>query len=146
MARKIKPRGRWTSRFHFLTRFLGLTGLLLAGLGALVASVYWNRLPGWESLPAFLQGEKPGDVPLLEAQIVAGVIAGGLILVVLAALVELIGTLFFVAGRRSAPGPVAMVPIGLAAVLLLGLNVFPLQPPLRFASTPHLPFTPSPEP
>src|SRR5918911_4360437 len=48
MALTKKPGARWWSRLHFLVRFLGLTGLLAAGVGAALA-LFENLLPPWET-------------------------------------------------------------------------------------------------
>src|SRR5262245_17398595 len=41
-----RPRGLWWSRFHFLIRFLGLTGLVAASV-ALTLAWRQNVLAGW---------------------------------------------------------------------------------------------------
>ena len=46
MAVTKRPRGRWASRFHFLVRFLGLTGLVAAAVGGVLAGLR-HMLPSW---------------------------------------------------------------------------------------------------
>ena len=50
MAVSNKPRGRFWSHLHFWLRFLGLTGLLAAGVGAVLAGIQGlaARVPAWD--------------------------------------------------------------------------------------------------
>ncbi len=119
---------RFWSRLHFLIRFLGLTGLLAVGVGAVLGALYnlgdgvqaawhssWQAL--YEKAHALLL-DAGGTVPTLAVYLVAGGLAAAL----LALLVELVGGLFFAAGRRSAFSLNAVVQAALAAVLLVGVN------------------------
>ncbi len=145
MALTNKPRGRWWSRLHFLLRLLGLTGLLAAVCGAVLAGI-WGLIPTWdagrgteqnlrtvwESVRATAEAnvrgvieQQPGD--LFERVIVGLVLVGGA-LALLALLVELIGALFLVAGRRSAFGGNALVQVALAVALVIGVNVLAQLP------------------
>lgn len=119
------------SRVHFLIRFLGLTGLLASGVGGALAYYHglwpgvetaWNE--SWQALldkSRVLIEEGAG-----ETLATAGVylVAGGVTAVLIALLIELIGILFFAAGRRSAFGTNAVVQAVLAVALLVGVNVY----------------------
>src|SRR5438270_11937977 len=92
-------RGRAWSRFHLLFQFAGLTGLMLAGVGAGLRSVEF----------------RPWDRYLLYAG--AG-LAG------LALLIELIAAFGQVRGQRGQVGFNAVVQIVLAAAVVAGVNVY----------------------
>lgn len=141
MAPTNKPRGRFWSRLHFLLRFLGLTGLVAAGAGAVLAGVQ-GLWPAWDAGRAAgdnlralwdagrakadqtvrgLMEQQPGDV--FERVIVGLVLVGGA-LALLALLVEVVGVLRLAAGRRSAFGGNVVVQVALALALLVGVNVY----------------------
>jgi hypothetical protein len=156
MALSNKPRGLWWSRLHFLIRFLGLTSVLVAGVGLAIA---WRKgaLANWEQLTAWEQvrpaAEKTLD-DLVDAlrgmvsqnrQIFAVVMASCAGLVVFALLVEFLAILARVSGRRSAFGFNAVVQIGLAVVLLIGVNVYSFTHGRRLDWTSDRQFTLPPE-
>lgn len=120
------------SRLHFLVRLLGLTGLLTAYAGVMLAA---PARP--DDLPAALTHLDPTTRPGL----------GGLLLLLgwlaaLAALaVEVVAALRVVAGRRSAFGANAVVQVLLAALLLVGVNVWSFRHPERFDWTREQQFT-----
>src|SRR5689334_22559169 len=110
MAVSNKPRGRFWSHLHFWLRFLGLTGLLAAGVGAVLAGVR-GLLPDWDAgRPAAdnirtlwdfarataeenVRGvieRQPGD---LFVRVVVGLVLVGGALALLALLVEILGAL-----------------------------------------------------
>src|SRR5436190_324327 len=99
MAMTEKTRGRLASRFHFLTRFLGLTGLLVGAVGLVLRSL------GVEDWGLYLS-------------------AGGGAAAALALLYEFARTATYVAGRRSAVGTNVAAQLVLACVLLVGVNAF----------------------
>src|SRR5437879_522226 len=117
----------WWSRFHLLIRFAGLTGLVCAGIG--VALGYLQNIldrvltqdlqAAWEYVRSTLRGEVATS---LAVQVAVGLLAGGIVLALLALLTEVLAILFLVAGRRSAFGFNALVQVVLAAVLLVGIN------------------------
>jgi hypothetical protein len=141
MAVTQKPRGRWASRFHFLVRFLGLTGLLAAAVGVVLAGLR-HLLPPWndgrqlwdnlrdaaqwayatadENIRGVLNG-LPGDT---FKQVVVGLVVIGGAFALLALLVELLVLLRLAAVRRGAVRLNAVVQVGLAAALLVGVNVY----------------------
>jgi hypothetical protein len=96
---------------HFLIRLLGLTGLLAAGVGLVVASV--TRGEGGPVV-ADLTWERLGEYAAL----------GGGALVALAVLVEVLTGLPQLVGRRGAFGTNVVLQVLLAVVLLLGVNVY----------------------
>src|SRR5438105_835536 len=109
MALKKQSRGRGWSFLHFLLRVLGLTGLLAAAAGGVLAGIQglfppWNAgLTLGENFHAITEAvsAKIGDT--FEFVIVALILAGGAV-ALLALLVEIISMLRLVAGRRSAFG------------------------------------------
>jgi hypothetical protein len=123
MELKPKRPSRLWSRLHFLTRVLGLTGLLAAGLGLLLGLT--TDLHDVNQIVAALsQSGLPAVVAWL---LVAG---AGAVLVSL--LVEVGVVLRVVAGRRSLVGGNAVLQIVLAGVLLVGINIFSFGHYLRF--------------
>src|SRR5688572_13834470 len=104
MARKSRSPGRWWSRFHFVLRFLGLTGLVAFGAGVAVAFV--NNLLDWPRLlnPDYVLPAVQGQSGTLIEQIAVCLLVGGALAAALALLVELLGFLFSLTGRRSALG------------------------------------------
>ena len=87
------------SRIHFLARLFGLTGLLVAAAGGVVANVL------------------PGDVG-------RSMMITGSILALLALLVEIKVALGQTAGRRGAVGSNVVIQVVLAAALLAGVKTF----------------------
>lgn len=113
-------RGRVWSRFHLLMRFAGLTGLMVAGVGAVLASVAIEPLGHY-----LLYGG-------------GGAAALGL-------LVELIGAMSLMTGQRGQVGFNAALQIVLAAALLAGINVYSFRHYQRFDVTRDRQFTIDPE-
>ena len=103
--------------FRFLLRFLGLTGLVLAGVGAVGLASESDRF-SWDVLRAAIQGQRSQLEIGASYLLVGGLAVAGVVL-----LFELLGTLRQSAGRRSALGTNAMIQIGLASALLIGVNV-----------------------
>ena len=103
------------SLLHFGIRFLGLTGLLVAAVGLVLASSQ-GTLDSWND---FLGTYGGGNGELIAWLVGAGSAAAGL-----AVLVELLVVLFMTAGRRSALGFNALVQIVLAVILLVGVNLW----------------------
>lgn len=129
MALTSKPAGRWWSRFHFLLRLAGLTGLLVAGVGlalVVIDQVEWWRAAReagrgpWEAVRPVLAGES-GE-PVLRTSLWLVIAGSGA--VVLAVLAELVSGLRLAAGRRSAFGLNAALQVVLAVVIVVGVNVF----------------------
>ncbi|HKI31895.1 MAG TPA: hypothetical protein VKA46_08500 [Gemmataceae bacterium] len=142
MALNDKPRGRWWSWLHFLVRFLGLTGLLAAAVGAVLIHVV-GLLPPWDGKPVtwgavsdYVEAALgPARQALSDALAgaedtdrLAGVAVALLVIgapfVLLALLAEALSVLRFAAGRRSAFGSNAVAQVVLAAALVVGVNVF----------------------
>src|SRR5436190_9670273 len=92
-------RGRVWSQFHLLFRFAGLTGLLVAGVGAVLMAVE----------------VQPWGQQLLYA-------GGGL--AVLGLVIEIIAAASMLAGQRGQVGFNALLQIALAVALVAGLNVY----------------------
>src|SRR5262249_29906601 len=118
MALKEAPRpNRWAARLHFLVRFLGLTGFVVAATGLVIALV--QNLGPDAFLPA-LEGDNSDLVAQLAAYFLA--VGGGLLLLLL--LVEALVALTVVAGRRSVFGFNATLQVAIAIALVVGVNVF----------------------
>jgi hypothetical protein len=117
MAIKQSP-GLWWTRLHFLLRFLGLTGALVAVIGlVLIEPRTWLDVQD-----AILEESATSQVALGGWLLAAGAVAALLTLAV-----EVIGVLRVAAGRRSLVGFNAVVQVVLGAVLLIGLNVWSFQ-------------------
>jgi hypothetical protein len=126
-------RGRFWSRIHVLIRFAGLTGLLVAAVGLVMALIVMEVFEldqllerGWQASARIAVGEALWeDLPLL--LLIGGLIAGLFTLVV-----EAVMVVNFVAGRRSAFGFNALVQVALAAALLVGVNWYAFWHYARF--------------
>ncbi|HZT83095.1 MAG TPA: hypothetical protein VFA26_22900 [Gemmataceae bacterium] len=152
MALSKKPRGRWWSRLHFLIRFLGLTGALAAGVGLVLAGAQGylppaDRLFTGETLRTLpetargplgemLQGQR-GLLP----QVTAWLVTAGTVAALIALLVEFVTFLIFASGRRGAFGSNVLIQVGLAAVLLVAVNLLSFQHYRRFDWTTGQRFT-----
>lgn len=141
MALKNRSQGRWLSRLHFLIRFLGLTGLVAAGVGAALA--FLQQILAWDLLsqPEFVRSTIAGEKGSLPQQVAVSLLAGGLACAAFALLIELLGGLVTVAGRRSAFGTNALVQAVLALALLVGLNYYSFHHYRRFDLTTQKQFT-----
>jgi hypothetical protein len=156
MALSNKPRGLWWSRLHFLVRFLGLTSLLVIGVGLAIA---WGKgaLAGWEQIKSWEEVRPAAEAShdeLREAmhglagqkrEIYAVVMTTCAGLALLALVVEFLAILVRVSGRRSAVGFNAVVQIALAAMLLIGVNVYIFSHGQRFDWTSDQRFTLPPD-
>ncbi len=123
MAVARPPRGAdrrnrpFWSRLHFLVRFLGLTGLLVAGVG-LVLAQQDGLLASWDTAVAAGRVVLDRNFDDLGACLVVGGGAAAL----LALVVEGLVLLRYTAGRRNVFGLNAAVQVALAAALLVGVN------------------------
>jgi hypothetical protein len=117
--RPLRRQGRFWSRLHFLLRFAGLTGVLVAAAGLVLA--WWdNLLATWQS------AYEAGFSALLGEPAALGtyLTLGGAAAVLLALFVEVLVILGLTAGRRSISGASTVLQIVLAAILLIGVNLW----------------------
>ena len=137
------------NRFRFLVRFLGLTGLLAVPAGWLLAAGALPTVPDWtadalrpaiESTLPLTEGSRGLPVQVGSILLLAGAAA-----VLLWLVVELLGGLFLVAGRKTAVGTNAALQIGLAAALLVIVNAVSFAHYLRFDLTRSKEFTLAPQ-
>jgi hypothetical protein len=158
MAVKQKPRGRWASRLHFLVRFLGLTGLLAAAVGVVLA-VLRHLLPPWSNDRTLWENAQTlgqsayatADENIRDVidglsgdtftRVVVGLAVVGGAVAVFALLVECLVLLRLAAVRRGTVRLNAVVQVALAVALLVGVNVFAFLHPLRFDWTRDKQFT-----
>ncbi len=110
--------GFFWSRLHFLIRFLGLTGFLVACVGLVLAGL-GGLLASWSAAREAVLAVYAGGGPLGAWLVVVGAAAA-----LLALLVEALVVVRFAAGRRSAFGFNALVQVALAAALFVGVNVW----------------------
>ncbi len=110
--------GFFWSRLHFLIRFLGLTGFLVACVGLVLAGL-GGLLASWDAAGAAVQAVFAGGGTLGTWLVLAGAAA-----FLVAVVVEGLVVVRFAAGRRSAFGFNALLQVALAAVLLVGVNVW----------------------
>lgn len=128
--RSVRPRQRlFWSRLHFAIRLLGLTGALLACVGAVLASLKHEL----DSLTDAKTIQDAYTVGLNLAQTAIDnperdwrtlLLFGGAAIALFALLVEAIVVLCFTATRRSAFGFNALLQGALAAILLLAVNAW----------------------
>ena len=128
----IRSRTTWGTRFRFLIRAVGLTGVLAAATGAALLATVFTSTNEWtvENLKAAADGAR-GTF----AQVAAWTLAVGVIAVALALVVELLGTLALVAGRRTAAGTSATVATIAAIALLVLVNAYSFLHHARFDFT-----------
>jgi hypothetical protein len=129
------------SRLHLLVRLLGLTGLVAALIGLNMAHIQ-GAVPsleeGWNNLVDVVQ--HPGENTTLPAQTAYGIL-GGLALLLLALVAEIVVISRKAAFRRSASGLNAAVQVGLAVALLIGVNWFSFRHYTRIDCTRDRQFT-----
>ena len=132
--RSVRPRRQnlFWSRVHFVIRLLGLTGALAACVGLVLAAV----TRALASLADVQTLQEAYDVSLKLGQTALDdprthwptlLLMGGAAAALFALLVEALVVLFFTATRRSAFGFNAVLQGALAAVLLVGVNVWSFQ-------------------
>ncbi len=132
MAMSTNRSRPWLSRLHFLVRLAGLTGavaVLGAGVVAYEQGLFGtaDRAPAealrsaGERALAVVQGTAEEDSLF---RVTAYVFLGGAACALLWLLAEALGVLRFTAARRSAFGLNALLQVGLAAALLVGVNVY----------------------
>lgn len=140
--RDDRQRTTFGNRFRFLLRVLGLTGLLAVVVGLILIAGYEQRFAAAlsETGQAALRGELG-----LTLQVAAYCIAGGVIAVVLALVVEFLMLLVLATGRKTAVGTNATAQVALAVVLLLIVNAISFSTYWRFDRTRDRQFTLSPE-
>jgi hypothetical protein len=147
----VRQRTTLGNRFRFLVRVLGMTGLLAVPTGFVLAGDALPAAPAdWTSaaelsalrdrLTALCQGEAGALAQAGTIAIVAGTAA-----VVLWVLVELLGGLFLVTGRKTVVGTNAALQMALAAALLVIVNVVAFGTYWRFDLTRDKQFTFAPE-
>jgi hypothetical protein len=121
---------------HFLVRFLGLTGFVVACVGLVMAGLE-GLLGSWRAA----YDTAWAAVTTREAAVSTWLVLGGAAAALLALVVEALVVLVFAAGRRSAFGFNAVVQVALAATLLVGINVFSFEHFQRFDWTRSRQFT-----
>jgi hypothetical protein len=131
--------GFFWSRLHFLLRFLGLTGFLVACVGLVLAGL-GGLLASWEAARDAVRAAFGGS-----AALGTWLVLGGTAAALLALLVEALVFARIAAGRRSAFGFNALFQVALAAVLFVGLNFWSFDHFLKFDWTRSGQFT-LPEP
>jgi hypothetical protein len=133
-----RSRTTWGSRLRFLTRFLGLAGVLAVATGAVLALSAFAFPDQWtfDTAKAAL-GEPTWTFP----RVAVLTLAVGLGAVVLALVVELIGGLFLAASRRTAAGTTATVATVAAVVLAVIANVYSFTHYRRYDLTRDRQFT-----
>jgi hypothetical protein len=140
MATKdTRHRTTWGNRFRFLSRFVGLTGVLVfvAGSVMLGADPVSQQPTQDEQWARDVYAGKFGSF----AQTAAWMCVGGFLAAVLAVGVEILNLLFLVTGRRTAAGGTAFVATVAAVVLLVCVNVYSFRHPARFDLTRDKQFT-----
>ena len=129
MPRRRRPGLLW-SRLHFLIRFIGVTGLFVACVGLVLAHLE-GRLTSWQAVADAVYS------PGLSGRL----ILGGAAAAIPALLVEILTGLWAASPRRSFFGFNAVLQIALAAALLVGVNFYAFEHPLRFDWTRSQEFT-----
>ncbi len=133
-----RQRTTWGTRFRFLARAAGLTGVLAAAVGAALYAAAFPPYGRWDlaTLRAAAEGGH-GDF----AKAAALTLGGGAVAAVVALAVELLGGLFLVAGRRTATNTSAAVGVAAAVALLVFVNAYSFTHHARYDLTRGRQFT-----
>src|SRR6516162_2716426 len=135
MALASKSYSRWPSRFHFVLRFLALTGFLALVVAGFMIFVQYSSTPALSDLApkdgdTFQElGNRYYDISKDAVTYQAGdalfvaacLICGGLLAIVAWLLVEGVIALRWTAASRGAAGFLALLQVGLALALLIGV-------------------------
>jgi hypothetical protein len=126
----------WGASLRFFLRFLGLTGLLAIGAGALFLSTTGDN---WWTPQRLLQDlrEAPGSTAWLGAVLVGA----GAVAVALAVLAELLASVGGASGRRSAVGANAALQTAIALGIFGAVNVYSFMHSKNFDLTRDHQFT-----
>jgi hypothetical protein len=159
MALRNKPPRRWASRLHFLIRLLGVTGILalvVVGFLGLVQGPSITAIAGLAPANFDTIGGLARQTVDTARAAIDGSLGDGVrvaVIVSLAALaaallalfVELVAVLRLAAGARSMAGSLTALQVGMALLLLVGVNLFSFYHYFRFDLTrDHLFTLPSP--
>src|SRR5437016_6241544 len=112
----LRSRTTWGTRFRFLVRAVGLTGVLAAAAGAVLLVTVFPAAADWsaENLRAAGEGSQ-GTF----GKVAAWTFAVGVAAVAIALVFEALGTLTRVTGRRTAAGASATLATVAAIALLV---------------------------
>ena len=144
-----RQRTTWGSRFRFLMRAIGLTGVAATAVGGMLAAatlpaVDFGSWAGLKPIPDLLRAAGNGDHGEL-AKVGAWVLACGVAAVALALAVEALGGLLLGVGRRTAAGTSATAGVVAAVALLVVVNVYSFTHYGRYDCTRDRRFTLKPE-
>ncbi len=146
----VRQRATFGNRFRFLVRVLGLTGFVVAFFGFSYVLSYAPDPAGMtgeqarEAGRAVAQAAQLGELGQV-AQIAMFAATAGLWAVAGVVVVELLGLLFLVAGRKTAAGGNVVVQMALAAALLVVVNLIAFGTYWRFDLTRDKQFTFAPQ-
>jgi hypothetical protein len=137
------------SRFRFLIRAVGLTGVAAVAVGGMLAAatlpkVDFGSWDGLKIIPELLRAAGNGDHGEL-AKVAAWMVACGVAAVAIALFVELAGGVVLGVGKRTAANTTATVGIIAAVVLLVFVNVYSFKHYGRYDITRDQRFTLKPE-
>jgi hypothetical protein len=137
-----RQRTTWGARFRFLVRAVGLTGVLAVAAGATLAATAFPESAEWtsETLRAATEGAHGQFAKVALITLVAGLAAVGAALVV-----ELLGSLFMVTGRRTVASATTSLATIAAIALLVFVNAYSFTHHSRFDFTRNRQFTLPPE-
>lgn len=145
MATDSRQRTTWGSRFRFLTRALGLTGLLVVVVGAIM--LYADLVPAARDFggarAAGNQARAGGASVYLAAAVL--LILGGLAAIAVALAVEALNLLLSATGRSTVANTTTMVGVVAALALLVLVNVYSFTHTGRIDCTRDQRFTLPPE-
>lgn len=140
MAKDTRQRTTWGNRFRFLIRFLGLSGLMCAAAGVMLASTTYAVPATWDDAYQTAHTAIEGQSGKF-AQLTAILLVGGLAFAVVALVVELLGVLFLATGRRTAANTSATIGAAAAIALLVFVNLYSFSHYKRFDLTRDRHFT-----
>ena len=139
-----RQRTTWGTRFRFLVRAVGLTGVLAAAVGARCSSPRCIRSADqWTART--LRAAAATASTATSPRSPRSTLTVGLVAVALALVVELLSGLFLVTGRRTAASTTATVGTVAAVALLVFVNAYSFTHHSRFDFTRDQQFTLPPE-
>lgn len=130
-AKDSRQRTTWGTRFRFLVRVIGLTGVLVAVAGAVMLDTTF-KISNWtfENLRSASEGTNGSF-----ARNATWILVGGTIAIGIALLVELLGGLVLVTGRRTVANATATISTVAAVALLAIVNIYSFTHHARYDLT-----------
>jgi uncharacterized membrane protein len=133
-----RQRTTWGTRLRFLSRSIGLTGILAAVIGVTLAATAFPSIEQWNT--DTFRTATDGTLGRF-ARVAAISLAVGVVAIALALAVELLGALVLITGRRTAASTTATIGTIAALALLIFVNAYSFTHHARYDFTRNRQFT-----